>query len=156
MKSLYQMNSETDYIFFLMTSKKVSAQFIILSNFFAKHHISLIPIAISDFKLLLHESNNIHVIAMINTLESKETFEDQVKNFLNFLIKQKKIHFYHISSFRPLAELGFLSKNGSYQFYPLPSNAELVCNDVCTHYFGKMRQTSKWPGGRRAKLPIEL
>lgn len=156
MKNLYQLSNDNDYIFFLMTSKKLSSQYIILSNFFAQHHISLIPITITDFKLLLHESNNIHVIAMVNTLESREIFDGQVKNFLNFLIKQKKIHFYHISSFRPLAELGFLSKNGSYQFYPLPVDATLVCDDVSTRYFAQMRQTTKWPGGRRAKLPIEL
>jgi hypothetical protein len=118
----------------------------------AKYKITLVVIEPQDLsKLPLHKRE--HLLLLSSDLASLKALKQLRHRFLDFCLKARKVVVYHATSFDVFSDLQALPRTGLYHKYELPVKIKVLCYQVATEYYGEIRQSASWPGGKRAKLP---
>ncbi len=146
------MSSE-NYILFLKLTDDIPECFYHLSNNLSNLDVSLIPIEARDLGRLA-SSQMQHLMVFIPDLQSFNRFQKLRKQFLDFALIGKKFCLFEMSSFAPIDIASRLKRLNMYHHFKLPILLEQVLRPVALAFYQQSCDTQKWPGGRRATLPV--
>lgn len=149
------MNAQesTPFIFFLTLTDKLPVSFYALDESIKSMGFMLVPIQIDQLQLLISSTEQEQITIITSTMYAAEykAFNLKIRGLLKFVLKSKRITFFHLSSFSKLDDTKQFSLNKNYYFFKLPLNPSLLAKRVARYH--EMRtnsDSSKWPGGKRA------
>ena len=140
------------YIFYLQYTKEIPATFFSLGTVLKNFGITLVPITTHELVNLARPKKQF-VISATADLNSFKALTRVRKSFLDFALVSQKFCLFDISSFGKISISYKLEKNQSYFYYPLPMTFNQMAANIASHYFSQSGTISRWPGGKRAKLP---
>lgn len=141
------------YVYYLNLTTKLPDWYFVLADILNKDDITLIPITSDQIEDVI-SNERIHVITSVHDFAGKAKFNNHAREFLSFASKNRLIHLYFLSSFSGLSShFDFVSKD-LFHFYTLPMRIEHFALLFRNNYYKVETNISKWPGGRRAKLPV--
>lgn len=149
------MNIEgpTHKIYFLALDGRLPNWYTALSQYFSDYDINLVPIEMNDLKHL-GPDRNISLIMSEISFYGNDVFDKAFSGFLGHIMKSGLYHIHHISSFAMSHEqVAIKRKTKKYYFYKMPFSINDFVNYVADKYFENLKNSTKWPGGKRAKLP---
>lgn len=147
-------NETVHHIFFLKLTAELPDAFFQFSELFSKWNVNILPVTPSEFSSL-QKGNICHVICVQNDFESYFALQEFRKKSLDFAMLQKRVIFFHLSSFSPIDIEAKLRRIGNYHFLPLPISYEVAAKFIGRTYYSEQKLGLKWPGGRRPKPSLE-
>ncbi|MFZ4713940.1 MAG: hypothetical protein ACOYL6_09525 [Bacteriovoracaceae bacterium] len=142
----------TRWIYFLnYEQEKLSDHFFKLSSELSRLGFMLLPIKADQVHLFLQDKTTPHIVSITSNLLEQTGWRRAMLMKLNFFIKSKKIHLYHISSFGEAKFDG--RKNDHYHYMKLPCKVDLLALRLAAFHEEAKSESKEWPGGKRAKLP---
>ena len=135
-----------------MMEKKNPKWLKLMIKYFDYLKINVVTITYDELKDL-PSSADTHLIVSESTLISKKRFIEAIKGYLGFALKNNLFSIHHISSFSA-PELPLRNSTKSYYFYRMPFLIAPFCLQITQEFLQKNEEKTKWPGGKRAKLPV--
>lgn len=123
-----------------------------MSRVFSEFGIKLVPMKLDDFKSLrVHQHQ--FVIACVRDIRSFINYNKLLKRYLNYMLRQGSVTLFEFSSFSIVHDDSILKKKCIFQ-ERLPVSMFRMADLIGQQMFSKlMTSSSRWPGGRRAKIP---
>jgi hypothetical protein len=143
----------TNHIFYLQLTENLSEDFFIFTKQFAKYGIKLVPVKPVDFSEMMDGSRK-HLLAVCRDLKSQKTFMSFRNKFLDYALLNNKVSMFHITSFSRVHIAHKIEQTSGYFYKRLPSTYSDLVNFISYTYYKQIKVNKKWPGGRRAKLPV--
>lgn len=142
----------TRWIYFLNYEQEtLPANFFKLSSELSRLGFMLLPIKPEQVHLFVQDKTIPHIVTITSNQTEQIGFKRAMQSKLNFLMMNKKIQLYHLSSF---SEAKFDGKRNDYYHYmKLPCKVDLLAMRLASFYEEKKPESKQWPGGKRAKLP---
>ncbi|MGE3609070.1 MAG: hypothetical protein AB7I27_05740 [Bacteriovoracaceae bacterium] len=149
-------NSAQPFIFFLTLEDNLPQNFYKFNKLFREQGFVLLPIKIDQLQALIGSSSQEQVIVISTVADSHEykLYNEKIRGLLKFILKSKRITFMHLSSFSKLNDMKIFSMNKNYYFVKFPIDAREFTLKTVKYYLLKLKQNSKWPGGRRAGVSL--
>lgn len=143
----------SELIFVLTFNNKLPEGYSKLSNHFAGHGISLVPIEFDQYMEFFKSFNHINLLVMENGFQQKKWFRKYFRGHFEFAVKNKVLTLHHISSFSEVRFRNGYERFYNYHHYKLPLKTHELVDDIAQKYYTKKHGYQKWPGGRRGKVP---
>lgn len=145
-------DTSTPFIFFLTLSERLPVSFYALDESVKAMGFMLVPIRIDQLQLLISSTDQETITVMTSTMYSSEykLYNEKIRGLLKFVLKSKRIAFFHLSSFSKLDDTKQFSLNRNYFFLKLPLNPSLLAKRVARYHEVRANNDSRWPGGKRA------
>lgn len=117
--------------------------------------IKLLPIRIDQLARLAALTNSGHVVVLCSIRHARqfEAFRRAVAPHLPRMLRQERLSFFHLSSFRRLDLGGQLASLRNYFFLTYPIDLDQLCGKLKRYYELKVSRAKSWPGGKRARVP---
>lgn len=123
-----------------------------MSRVFSEFGIKLVPMKLADFKSIRMREHQF-VIACIRDIRSFSNYNILLKRYLNYMIRQGSVTLFEYSSFSIVHDDSILKTKRVFQ-ERLPVSMFHMADVAGREMFSKLiTNSSRWPGGRRAKLP---
>jgi hypothetical protein len=142
--------NNSNYIFFLKTSKELNGVYFHLSEFLKPFNIVLLPVSMQDLQTIDRHKKH-QIIIFRNDLSSSKCFNELRKSYLDFSMSRGHVTIFDISSFSEVENASKYQK--SYFYFPLPLDLRQVVSSIVVEYFRTKHEMHDWPGGKRSKLP---
>ena len=138
-------------VYFLPTEKRLPRWYPLMVEYFDQLGVILKPIDMDKIKQL---PRGTHVIVSESTLSAREAFNQHMKDYLEFALRNSLLVVHHLSSFG--IQKGFirLRNRRHYYFYRMPLSIATFCLHLLQDFLKTDESSQCWPGGRRAKLPL--
>ena len=140
------------HIFYLQLADTLPKAYFYIRQEFAENGITLVPIRFSDLREIASNKKS-HVLVILQDMQSKSRFERIKRRYLEIAVKNRQIILHEVSSFSPSIDLHKGNRIKSYFHYTLPNSILKIANQISYSYANDKLNISKWPGGKRAKLP---
>ncbi len=149
-----KLSSET-FFFWLTFEDKIDEQFVFMATELAKIGVTLLPAKIDQISRLASLSDLGHVTVICSTRQANHfaQFEKTVGKVLPLLLRQQRLTFFHLSSYKKLDLSNKLHRQKNYFFLKYPLNLENLCGKLKRFHELRLNRAKVWPGGRRAKVP---
>jgi hypothetical protein len=124
-----------------------------LANQLKNWDIELIPITLDELITLKIDRRKV-VFNFAPDLRSFYSYQSMLNRYLNFQLLNQNILLFDANSFHenPITHKLFRYKN--YYFFRLPFKMTEIVTSLALVYLSEQKNLdTKWPGGRRAKLP---
>ena len=147
-----EKKSSVNYIFFLKSTKELSAMFFQMADLFSQLNIILLPVTREELQNIDRHKKH-QIIVCRNDLLSAQMFFEIKKAYLDFAMSRGHVAVYDISSFSEIENAKKYQNKKSYFYFPLPIDIKQVVMSVTIDYFKTKNEMEEWPGGKRSKLP---
>ena len=139
-------------VLYLQFSKNIDENFLQLSKIFNKFNITLVPIRVQDLKSVAFNKRK-YILAIVKDISSLKSYRKILSPFLNFMMRGSKVKLFEYSSFDVSKDMR-LKKYDDFIERRLPLSLFEIVNEVKESLSKDIAQhETKWPGGRRGKLP---
>lgn len=150
-------NSAVDpFIFYLTLEEDLSPLYYKFNAHLKEQGFILLPIKVDQLQTLLASTDQSQVIVLCSVSDSREykLYNEKVRGFLKYILKSKRITFMHMSSFSKLNDMKSYAIFKNYYFVKFPFDAKEFSLRVSKYYYLKLKQNTRWPGGRRAGVNL--
>ncbi len=149
-----KLSSET-FFFWLTFEDKIDEQFVFMATELAKIGVTLLPAKIDQISRLASLSDLGHVTVICSTRQANHfaQFEKSVAKLLPLLLRQQRLTFFHLSSYKKLDLSSKFHRQKNYFFLKYPLKLENLCGKRKRFHELRLNRAKVWPGGRRAKVP---
>jgi len=142
------------WIYFLLLRKgKYPPCYLKMARAFASMGITLVPVDYRSLANMLKSDKKAHVMVVERDLEDRNTLKIIMTRYLGFILKSHQVRLFHFSSFDSLLQKEVPRLRGSYFYFRMPQHLISSIRNICQEYFSFVQKRTRWPGGRRAKLP---
>lgn len=149
------MNTQENYIFYVMLSPRLSESFYKLARDFSKEGITLLPVTIESLTELMDSRKMAHVLCHVGNEGEREFYFKKVHKFLCYLVRSKRIFYYLISGYKKImSREAFHSSAKNYCYISLPKTSGEICGTITLSFYQRKKIEMKWPGGRSNLLPL--
>ncbi|AYF43323.1 MULTISPECIES: hypothetical protein [Halobacteriovorax] len=123
-----------------------------MSRVFSEFGIKLVPMKLGDFKSIRMREHQF-IIASVRDIRSFVNYNKLLKRYLNYMLRQGSVTLFEFSSFSIVHDDSILKTKRVFQ-ERLPVSMFRMADLIGQNMFSKLvTNSSRWPGGRRAKLP---
>lgn len=123
-----------------------------MSRVFSEFGIKVVPMKLGDFKSIRMREHQF-VIACIRDIRSFVNYNKLLKRYLNYMLRQGSVTLFEFSSFTIVHDDSILKMKRVFQ-EKLPISMFRMADMAGQQMFSRLvTNSSKWPGGRRAKIP---
>lgn len=140
------------FIFYLILEETLPKNFYIFHKLFSEIDFVLVPVRIDQLQKLISCTDQSQIILISSVSDSKEykSYNEKIRGLLKFLLKSKRLSFFHLSSFSKLNDSKVHSLHKNYFFMKFPFDARDLSRKIARFYEVKSEKTLSWPGGKRA------
>lgn len=140
------------FIFYLILEETLPKNFYIFHKLFSEIDFVLVPVRIDQLQKLISCTDQSQIILISSVSDSKEykSYNEKIRGLLKFLLKSKRLSFFHLSSFSKLNDSKVHSLHKNYFFMKFPFDARDLSRKIARYYEVKSEKTLSWPGGKRA------
>jgi hypothetical protein len=146
-------NTTQTYLFFLQLADELPDFFFSIAEQLSQYNICLVPVRAKELSELSSGVKQ-HVVTFVPNFDSLKRLCEIRKRYLDFALSSSKFVLYDISSFGPISIAHKLHRLKNYNHYYLPVGTKAVAAQILTNVYEERKIAKKWPGGRRAKLPV--
>ncbi len=139
------------WIYYLSYTEELPENFFKLSRELSKLGYMLLPIKPDQVYLFVLDHMIPHIVTITGSMQEHQLWSKAMHRKLNYFVMNKKIHLYHLSSFKKAAYIN--QRNEHYHFMHLPCKTNLLALKLVEFHEKNKPESKVWPGGRRAKLP---
>lgn len=143
----------TNHIFYLQLTEGLSEDFFVFTKMFAKYGIKLVPVRPGDFSEMMDGSRK-HLLVVCRDLQSQKNFLNFRSKFLDYALLNNKVSMFHVTSFSRIHIAHKVEQSYGYFYKRLPAAYQDLAKFISFTYYKQATINRKWPGGRRAKLPV--
>jgi len=145
-------NENAPFIFYLTLEETLPKNFYIFHKLFSEIDFVLVPVRIDQLQKLISCTDQSQIILISSVSDSKEykSYNEKIRGLLKFLLKSKRLSFFHLSSFSKLNDSKVHSLHKNYFFMKFPFDARDLSRKIARYYEVKSEKTLSWPGGKRA------
>lgn len=145
----------TSHIFYLQLTETLGEDFFVFTKLFAKYRIKLVPVKPGDFTEMMDGTRK-HLLVVCRDLQSQKTFLNFRSKFLDYASLNNKVSMFHVTSFSRIHIAHKVEQTYGYFYKRLPAGYDELSKFIAYTYYKQTEINRKWPGGRRAKLPVAL
>lgn len=142
-------------ILYLQLDEKIDRDFIHLASRLRNRGITLVPVKPSELDYFL-ASRMVPVVLLTKTISQHAKFMKVKKRWVDFFLKSRKIQLIHLNSFSEIRDYIQLKPKRFYINLNLPMTMKQVFQELESVIGPEGKKESSWPGGKRAKLPIDV
>lgn len=147
-------HANAPFIFYLTFEENLPKKFFTFHSLFSELGFVLVPVRIDQLQKLMSCSDQSQIMLICSVTDSKEfkTYNDKIRGLLKFVLKSKRLSFFHLSSFSKLNDSATHTLHKNYFFIKYPFDARGLSQKITRYYELKSEKTLKWPGGKRAGI----
>ncbi len=149
------MENQDQWIFFLKLGRELPKDFFALDQQFKNHQKSLIPIGLKTMSSLFSETQEVHILIIVRSMQEYIYFHKRVKKIMKYMVRSGKVHLYVASSFNKMIDSEIMRKN-HYNFLKLPVTLNYLCGSISKTIDMKHSGQNFWPGGVTSKFPLAI
>jgi hypothetical protein len=146
-------SDKANWIFYITKNEGLPKFYYSLASQLSKKNLMLIPVTLDQFIMIVRNHAHAHVVMGTVSIPEKQWFEKSIRHRFLRMIKNRRITFYHLSSFNSLELNSELGRNDEYYYLQLPLKIDKFVDLLEEQYFKKSSSMQKWIWGKRAKLP---
>lgn len=147
---------DQNIIYFLQMSKNLPKWYYNLAVSMNVAGITLVPIKQSQIFELYHRDRKFFLISVVSNFSHKKYFETLLKEPLKYLLLNKKVNLYHLSSFERVDNIFDIKVKSHYNYFRLPCNLKEFAAKLVEDYHKEFEKSENWPGGRGPRLSDEV
>jgi hypothetical protein len=147
-------NENAPFIFYLTFEENLPRKFYTFHKLFSELDFVLVPVRIDQLQKLMSCSDQSQVMLICSVTDSREfkCYNEKIRGLLKFVLKSKRLSFFHLSSFSKINESKTHNQQKNYFFMKYPLDARDLSQKIARYYELKSEKTLKWPGGKRAGI----
>ncbi len=143
-------------IFFLNLTRELPEFYFQMANLLNQHGVTLIPVNLIELQEIKKGERNVMVLVHTASMQELSRFYRLRSRFIDHAVLHGKFRLFHTTSFGRIAKYARAMKNGYYHHFALPLRTSKLAESMANFAFKYHRNKERWPGGRRAKLPVAL
>lgn len=147
------MDEKQHIIFYLHENKSLPRSYVQLAQNLKKYEIQLVPVRYDQMLFFSKHHRGAHFIYLEDSMEAKNWLRVKALRKIKLWIQAKNIRLHHISSYGELPVLSAFKRIRGYYSKKLPITFDELTIHLAEAYYETYTPVSKWPGGRRGKLP---
>jgi len=143
------------FFFWITLEAKLDETYYATAAQLNQHGIKLLPIRIDQLAKLSALTNSGHVVVLCSTRHALQfdRFVKEVAPHLARILRQDRLSFFHLSSYKKLDLGAKLYRFRNYFFLTYPLGLDRLCAKLKRYHELRASRAKAWPGGRRARVP---
>lgn len=147
---------QSEWVFYLQFTPKLSRNYFLLDEFAKEEDMSLVPMEVKDLVAATTQKSRLTIICVVENMAQRKAFMKSAR-LINMLIRSKNVRFYLVTCFGNLTALLDTKRNNRFRFVPLPVSGVDFCDMMRKDLAEGRNIDDRWPGGfAKTKLYEEL